>query len=540
MARTALMRSLHRLACEHAEAERLGVDAAELRGRRGEAAALTRRELLAGAGAGAAALLLARTPARSFGAEAPRIAIVGGGIGGLTAAATLADAGLASTVYEAADRVGGRMHSDRRGYWSDGQTSEWCGELIDTNHKTILHLAQRFRLATSDLLAAEPNGSEDTLSFFGAYYPEAQADKDFQPVHQALQRDVQAASYPTTAFISTPGGIALDDMSVYDWIESRVPGGHGSPLGVYLDAAYNEEYGAETTDQSALNLVYLLGYNASPGNFSVFGRSDERYRIAGGNEQLPEAIAASLPASAVQLGARMSAIARRPDGTIALTIGGSTVVADHVILTLPFAVLRTLDYTGAQFEPLKVTAIEELGRGRNAKLQLQFTSRFWNSTGPWPGVSNGNSYSDTGYQNTWDVTRAQTGASGILVLYTGGDIAGSLAPSAPYGDASTDSAVGGYANEFLPRLDAVYPGAAVHWNGKATLSAPDLDPNLLASYVYYRVGQYHRFGGWEKLRQGNVHFAGEFCSQDFQGYMEGGASEGVRAANEILADLKHA
>jgi len=40
------------------------------------------------------------------------------------------------------------------------------------------------------------------------------------------------------------------------------------------------------------------------------------------------------------------------------------------------------------------------------------------------------------------------------------------------------------------------------------------------------------------VRQGNIHFAGEHCSVNFQGFMEGGASEGVRAANEILADLK--
>ena len=58
-----------------------------------------------------------------------------------------------------------------------------------------------------------------------------------------------------------------------------------------LDAAYNEEYGADTKGQAALNLMYLLGFQASPGNFSIFGKSDERYHIAGGNEQLPEAIA---------------------------------------------------------------------------------------------------------------------------------------------------------------------------------------------------------------------------------------------------------
>jgi monoamine oxidase len=55
------------------------------------------------------------------------------------------------------------------------------------------------------------------------------------------------------------------------------------------------------------------------------------------------------------------------------------------------------------------------------------------------------------------------------------------------------------------------------------------------------VGQYTGFGGYEKTPQGpagQIHFAGDHCSQDFQGFMEGGASEGVRAAGEILALVK--
>jgi monoamine oxidase len=65
---------------------------------------------------------------------------------------------------------------------------------------------------------------------------------------------------------------------------------------------------------------------------------------------------------------------------------------------------------------------------------------------------------------------------------------------------------------------------------------------LLGSYSYWKVGQYTQFSGYEKARQpfpnGRCHFAGEHCSQNFQGYMEGGAEEGQRAANEILADYK--
>ena len=53
------------------------------------------------------------------------------------------------------------------------------------------------------------------------------------------------------------------------------------------------------------------------------------------------------------------------------------------------------------------------------------------------------------------------------------------------------------------------------------------------------IGQYQTIAGYEGVRQGNCVFAGEHCSINFQGFMEGGASEGQRAANEILADLKH-
>jgi monoamine oxidase len=558
MARTPLLRSLERLAADHAAAAERGVTVEAIREARERAAdrrpgALTRREFLAGSAAAAAAAALATgavLPRAARGATAPRIAIVGGGIAGLTAALTLADGGFASTVYEASDRLGGRMHSlspvvpGSSAYWADSQVSEWCGELIDSGHKTILQLAQHYRLATTDLLGAEPNSSEDTYYFDGAFYPKAQADTDFQPVHNALQGDVAAASYPTLYNLSTPGGRALDAMSVYDWIDSRVPGGHRSPFGQLLDVAYNIEYGAETTDQSALNLVYLLGYKARPGNFAIFGASDERYHILGGNQRLPEAIAADITGRGVriQTGTRLSAIARQADGSISLTFQGMSkpVVADEVVLALPFAVLRTLNYTKAGFDDLKAVAIEQLGRGRNDKLHLQFSDRIWNRTGAWPGISNGSSYSDTGYQNTWDVSRGQVGGSGILVDYTGGNIAAAFKPSMPYSDASSSSLVVTYARAFLRQIEPIFPGLTARWNGKASLSHPTVDPNLLLSYSYWRVGQYTAFAGYEKKRQGNIHFAGEHCSQDFQGYMEGGASEGVRAGGDILADLKRA
>jgi monoamine oxidase len=545
MARTPLLRALRRLAEEHHAAERLGIPPAELRGRREEA--LSRREFVQRAGlAGAAAIggsaALAATAGAARGAGSPSVAIVGGGIAGLTAALTLADKGVASTVYEASpDRLGGRMHSDTSGYWDAGQVSEFCGELIDTSHTTIRHLAQRFGLPTADLVAAQPNGSTDTLWFLNGYYSVDQADVDFQPIHKTLQDQVQATSYPTTYLVHTDAGIFFDTMTVYDWIENYVPGGHGSRMGRLLDAAYNEEYGAETKSQAALNLMYLLGFQASPGNFSIFGKSDERFHIEGGNQQLPEAIADYIGRRNIKLGYSMQSIKANTDGTVTMSFatGGRSqvVTADHVILCMSFAVLRTLDYSGANFDTRKKTAITQLGAGVNAKLQLQFDSRYWSTQGPW-GLSNGNVYSDIGIQNTWEVSRGQDGTPGLLVDYSGGNVAAAYKPSTPYSSAGSSNQVTTYAKQFLAKLEKVFPGVSAHWNGRATLSTPWLDPLLNCSYSYWKPGQYVGFSGYEGAVQGNIHFAGEHCSQDFQGYMEGGASEGVRAAQEILTLLK--
>ena len=90
-----------------------------------------------------------------------------------------------------------------------------------------------------------------------------------------------------------------------------------------------------------------------------------------------------------------------------------------------------------------------------------------------------------------------------------------------------------YAQAFLGQLETVFPGISAEWNGRATLSTPMPDPNLRCSYSYWKVGQYTAFAGYEGVPQGAIHFAGEHCSQDFQGFMEGGAAEGVRAALEV-------
>jgi monoamine oxidase len=551
MARTPLLSRFQELFDDFDEAERSGRTVESVQQERRQMR-FTRRDFLKAGGAAVGVAALSGPMAVWAATTKPsgqqgRIAIIGGGIAGLNAALTLQDAGITSIVYEASNRVGGRMHSDTTS-WLNGQTSEHCGELIDSKHKTILGLTTRFKLATVDLLAAEPNQSTETDYFFGGYYTSAQANVDFNEVWNAVKKDLNSAPFPTLYNSSTPAGQALDNMSLYNWIETRVPGGHTSRMGQLLDVAYNIEYGNVTSQQSSLNLVYLLGFQPMPGNFRIFGASDERYHIVGGNERLPQAMAATLAAGTLQLNTALTGIVHNVDNTYTLTLqsGGSTTtkVFDRVIMAIPFSVLRGIlgasssAYTAAGFTSLKQTAITQLGYGKNAKLQLQFDTRYWNTSGPW-GIGNGLTYSDTGYQNTWDVTRAQDGTTGILVDYTGGGV-----PLASFtGDPTNQATVNQFAKTFLSQIEPVFPGITKQWNGRATLDVPLNNPLLLGSYAYWKVGQYTQFSGYEKARQpdltsGKCHFAGEHCSINFQGFMEGGAEEGARAANEILSDYK--
>ena len=124
------------------------------------------------------------------------------------------------------------------------------------------------------------------------------------------------------------------------------------------------EFGADTTQQSALNLVYLLAFQPDPSMFEIFGESDERFHIRGGNQQLPKAIVRHLGLdTAVQRSMRLVRLQRTAGGSYRLSFEchGSTreVVADYVVLALPFAVLREIDARQAGFSALKQRAIRE-------------------------------------------------------------------------------------------------------------------------------------------------------------------------------------
>ena len=101
--------------------------------------------------------------------------------------------------------------------------------------------------------------------------------------------------------------------------------------------------------------------------------------------------------------------------------GAQTQSFDAVILALPFTKLRQVKglerlRLGAE----KLKCIRELGMGQNAKILYGTTSRVWRSSDSGlPAPSNGDFYSDLGFQNFWETSRAQPGEAGIITNYLG-------------------------------------------------------------------------------------------------------------------------
>lgn len=496
----------------------------------------TRRHVLAGAAATAAAIL----PRRSFAIGQPRVAIVGGGIAGLSCALKLWEGRrIQAQIYEWDSRVGGRIQTLRT-YFANGQTTEQHAEFISSEHKATLAMAHRFGLALENTYA-DPHGMQDTCWFSGARYDQHALDKDWQDFGWKLFHDAVLEAPRATYLHNSRKARAWDNMSAVEWIERYVPGGMGGRFGKLCYYDVISEYGGPPESQSALNLVYLLGYDdsardgyQSPAHPMLAG-SDEKWHIKGGNDQLIDGLVSRLPGGTIDFGRQLIALAENSDGSFTLSFAsGPEVVADHVVLTLPFTTLRDVDLSGVTLSALKRQAIAELALGNNVKIQIQVAGRPWTKDG-----FTGNLITDAAVDGTWDGTSYQANGkrseTEILIVVPGGTDGASLASKYALSQVQ-GPAPAPLVADTLAQLEPIFPGVTKAWSkgpGLAWVNDGNIDVRLKGAWSQYNVGQYTAFGGIEGVREGNIHFAGEHTSTAFQGFIEGAVRSGLRAAREI-------
>jgi monoamine oxidase len=483
--------------------------------------------------------------ARPGSATPPRIVIVGAGIAGLGCAYRLrTHYGTAAAVYEYDTRPGGRIRT-LRGVFADAQTVEEHAEFINPEHTATLALAKEFGLSLDnrDKYPAGSHPNVEALRFFGRPWTQAAVNRDWHEWAWELFHHAAfvTAPWPQLYNRNNPGGRMFDHMSVAEWIERYVPGGTSSDFGSLCIAAVLDEYGGPVEDQSALNLVYLLGQDAStknglqPRTSPQLGGADEKWHVRGGNDQLITGILDRLGGSPLNLGQKLVAVqASGPRGYVCTFENGfatADVRADHVVLAQPFTTLRTVDLSGVEISPLHLAAIDQEPLGTNSKLFLQFDSRVWNAD-----RRTGNCYDDGVVQGGWEASLHQSGQAGILAALPGGEAAlewGSRFGLTGYEGVPPASMV----DAFLSNFDALFPGVSRHYNGRSYYVWSPGDPHILGAYSYLKVGQYTGFNGIQGAQEGNLHFAGEQTSVNFQGYIEGALRSGYRCADEIAASM---
>jgi monoamine oxidase len=449
------------------------------------------------------------------------VVVVGAGIAGLTAAYRLRQSGVPVRVFEAQNRVGGRMYS-LRGHFPDGQVVELGGELIDTNHEHIRALAAELGVTLDDLATDEPALDHDRWWFGGQRRADAEVVEAFRPIAAAIERDLATLGGDGDVTHAAPNnGEALDNVTVAQWLDRA---GVSGWIRALLDVGYTTEFGLEPGEQSALNLLTMIG--TAPDEFRIFGESDERFHVHDGNDRIPLTLAERLD-DVVETGHVLEAVTGSGGGYVCTFRRGAATVdvpADQVLLAIPFTLLRDVQLRGIELPPAKRRAIAELGYGTNAKLMIGFTERTWRTR----HGSNGSSLTDLPYQLTWETSRLQRGESGVLTNFTGGRHGLSLGS----GTAAEQAA------RTVGDLERVFPGVEAARAGatEARFHWPSF-PWTKGSYASYRPGQWTALRGVEGESVGQLHFAGEHCSLAAQGFMEGGCETGERAAEAIVAAL---
>ncbi|MBE9162358.1 NAD(P)/FAD-dependent oxidoreductase [Tychonema sp. LEGE 06208] len=525
MAKSALMAMLRRAASIAQKSRETGIPADELLGMLADRTSnfpISRRQLLHGglavASAAAAATFTREGAFAQQGGRSP-ILVVGAGISGLTAAYRLRQAGVRADIIEATNRVGGRIRTASK-VAGTLISADLGGEYIDTGHTTLISLATELGLQAIDLLGVQRGLVKDTFFLDGRRFSQEQLIADFAPLATKISADWQAVGDNFSYLDFTETAERLDNISIAQYLDGADT---STIVRQLLRIAYTAEYGRDPEEQSALNLLFLIG--SEPNTFELYGNSDERYQLEGGNSQIVNRLADQLSGS-IEAGTVLEAITLLPDGRyrVNLRSGQSAFerTYERVLLTLPFSTLRDVKINVPLPQP-KRRAIEQLGYGTNSKLVTGYRSRIWREV----YQSTASVYTDLGFQNSSEATPFAPTGNGLVTNFTGGKQGLAIGSGTPED----------HAKQFLGQFERVFPGVSNLRTGKAVRAFWSGERFFKGSYSCYLVGQWTQMYGVEGERVGNLYFAGEHTSLENQGYMEGGCETGQRAAFEILQDL---
>jgi len=439
---------------------------------------------------------------------------VGAGLAGLCAAHELDKMGYTVTVYEARDRVGGRVASDTG--FSKGKVVERGAELIGSNHPLWRAYAKEFGLEfldTKDYGDAPIRMGGHTLTFEETH----KLTDAFDTFKDELDFLASTIVDPFEPW-STPHAEALDQQSLGGWLDGlRCPPEQRDGREAVRQQLVADN-GVAADAQSLLGVLAMIKGHG----LDRYWEETEVWRCDGGNQQLATQLRDALPKGTVHTNTAVTALSS--DGpAVRATLGnaktgvvlGTTEVHD-VILAVPPSVWHRIAFTDPELHA-RLAGAPQLGS--NIKALMRFDRRFWKDFASSPTLS-----SDTGPADlTWETSEddKDKDPSFTMVAFAGAAHADALVRLGS--DAARQQTL-------LTQLEVPYPGITAALKGFEFENWPE-DKWSGGSYYFPRCGEITRWGRFWKSGYSNwLHFAGEHTCYAFMGYMEGALESGYRLA----------
>lgn len=404
-----------------------------------------------------------------------RIAVIGAGFAGLTAATSLNDAGHAVTVFEARDRVGGRV-------WSEEVETFDGPRVIERGAEFVLDAyTEMQRLTEENGLSLVETGM--------SYYVREPGDVPFTAA------DIVETGKAAGAVVAKVGPSAtaedvlqqLDaDPQLVDALRARIE--------------ISTAVGAEEVTAGALTQVASFEPKKS-------------WRVGGGNQSLPKALAARLD-GAIRLNTPVTRVEAREGGGATVFTADGEEDYDVVVVAIPFSVLRDRSVIETPTSDERERALAGVIQGHAVKLHAPL-------------------------ERTPE-TSAVMSVAGRYWTWTAVDASGEVAP---------------VLNSFMGSRKAIDAAGVAHdpssWLSAVRELRPDLaigDPAIATvwSRDRYAQGAYTAHASFltasdiEQLEApiGDVHFAGEYADPNYTGLMEGAICSGQRAAQRVLESIE--
>ncbi len=440
-----------------------------------------------------------------------RVAVIGGGFSGLMAARELTERGMRVTVYEARQRLGGRVATDR--HLIPGKTVEAGAELIGANHPLWNKLAKTFGLTLIPVTSEEEYedaGLAVRLRFGTADVSKAdkaRLHKELAPILARMGNE--AKPIDPVAPWTAKNAAALDKRSVADRFADRdLFGTRKSFARSFLELVVANDQVAPLDKQSYLGLLCLVSAGRMGSDMNGYWTHTETHRCLGGNDQLATKLAQQL--RDVRLGTEVVGIQVEAKEVVVHQGHGVARCFEHydfAVLATPPTVWPRIQATPA-FDPAKFT----MAHGPAHKYLTAFARPFWQDRKLAPSAL----WDRLG--TVWESTDGQpTSAPGFgLSIFAGGPFVGDV-------------------NHYRAQLTNLYDDYPQLVTSERIVDWPS-DPFSLTGYVIPAPGQVTTIGpNLAKPFGGRLFFAGEQASPGFCGYMEGALQAGLLAAQRLAA-----